>query len=302
MFSAHSVGRVPRLVYRLGVFVAVALVALPTVVAAGPYGSCEVLFVGGKAPRAPHQVTPLCEENEDTVFFASGYSKRDNRGYWSAYRLDQDQVEEMNENPLPRPNVRFTQNPKLKGSKYVQPRHDSYTGTNWDRGHLAPNGAMAWHSNAQRRSFTISNIAPQMPAMNRNIWRCFEHTIREWAADSGSTFVVAGTTRGKTTISSTRDPKRVQINVPSHFIAMVYRTGPEPMAIGVMVENAAGNLDIRNHIMSVADLEQKSGFRFGLPQSVAAQTPDLAKWPTRIVKKELLGRLPDIDVQCPRVN
>lgn len=26
---------------------------------------------------------------------------------------------------------------------YPQPRHDSYTGTGWDRGHLAPNGANA---------------------------------------------------------------------------------------------------------------------------------------------------------------
>jgi endonuclease G len=92
----------------------------------------------------------------------------------------------------------------------------------------------------KKASFTISNIAPQSPEMNRNIWRCFEFSIREWAADSGTTFVVVGTVRGTTTISSTKDLKKVHINVPTHYIAMVYREKPSPMAIGVMVPGAAG--------------------------------------------------------------
>lgn len=271
--------------------------------AAGSFGDCSVLFVGGKAPRAPDEATPLCEEDGGVVFFASGYSKRDNHGYWSAYRLDEEQIVEMNENPRDRPNVKFRQNPKLVGHGYVQPRHESYTGTEWDRGHLAPNGAMAWDEDAQKRSFIISNIAPQKPAMNRNIWRCFEYSIREWAENSGSTFVVVGTTRSDAPpISSERDPKGVKINVPSHYLAMVYRSKPTPMAIGVMVPNTDGNLDIRKFIMPVADLEKKTGFRFGIPKSIAADKPDLAQWPTRLVKKELLGKLPKIDQQCPRVD
>src|SRR5437764_1278974 len=92
--------------------------------AAGLYGDCSVLFVNGKAPKAPHTVTPLCEERTDAVFFASGYSKPDNHGYWSAYRLEEEQIDEMEQLHLPRPNVRFHQNPKVKTGGYVQPRHD----------------------------------------------------------------------------------------------------------------------------------------------------------------------------------
>jgi len=208
----------------------------------------------------------------------------------------------MNDNPVPRPNVRFRQNPKLKAGNYLQPRHDSYTETSWDRGHLAPNGAMAWDEEAQKRSFSISNIAPQNPAMNRNIWRCFEYSIREWAADSGTTFVVVGTIQGTKKISSTRDPNRVRINVPTHFIAMVYRVKPNPMAIGVMVPNTEGKLNVRDFVTSVSELEQETGFRFRIPAAVADQVPDLARWPTRIVRQEILGKLPAIDVQCPRVD
>jgi endonuclease G, mitochondrial len=265
------------------------------------YGDCSVLFAEGKVPRAPDQVTPLCEEDGGVVFFATGYSKRDNHGYWSAYSLSEDQIQEMENDPLPRPKVSFRQNPKLAGGGYVQPSHGSYTGTDWDRGHLAPNGAMAWDEDAQKRSFTISNIAPQKPAMNRNIWRCFEVSIREWAATSGNTYVVVGTTRGAETISGSKDPKHVKINVPTHYIAMVYREKPKPMALGVMVPNTEGNLDIRKYVMSVNDLEKKSGFDFGIAQPIASKHPDMKQWPTRLVRRELLGKLPSIDTQCPKV-
>jgi DNA/RNA endonuclease G (NUC1) len=49
---------------------------------------------------------------------------------------------------------------------------------------------------AQRRSFVISNIAPQELSMNRTIWRCFEQSIRDWAGQSEHTYVVVGVVRG----------------------------------------------------------------------------------------------------------
>ena len=301
MYSTHRSGPV-RLILKCGVLATLILLVVLPAYAAGPYGNCEVLFVGKKAPRSPGPAaTPLCAEDKDTVFFATGYSKRDNHGAWSAYRLEEDQIAQMTENPLPRPNMKFAQNPKLRVGGYVQPRHDSYTGTNYDRGHLAPNGAMAWDEAAQRASFSVTNIAPQNPAMNRNIWRCFEESIREWAADSGGTNVVVGTTHSDTSISSVRDPNHVKINVPTHYLAMVYRLKPG-IAIGAMVPNEAGHLDVRDFLMSVDDLESKSGFRFWLPPEVAKVRPDLTQWPTRLLKKELLGKLPSIDEQCPKAQ
>lgn len=129
------------------------LAAVPAAYAASAYGNCDVLFATRKPPSVSDiTVTPLWEEDDNFIFFATGYSKSDNHGLWSAYRLDDYQIEGMIENPLPRPNVQFRKNSKLKGGSYVQPGHGSYTGTNWDRGHLAPNGAMAWDEAAQRAS------------------------------------------------------------------------------------------------------------------------------------------------------
>lgn len=131
-----------NLIGRAGVVLMLAFAVLP-VAYAGSYGNCDVLLVEGKAPKAPAPdvVVALCEEDSDAVFFATGYSKRDNHGYWSAYRLDEEQITEMDQLHLPRPNVKFKQNPKLKGGGYVQPRHDS----------LHVNGFRPWASRAERR-------------------------------------------------------------------------------------------------------------------------------------------------------
>ena len=50
------------------------------------------------------------------------------------------------------------------------------------------------------------------------------------------------------------------------------------MAIGAMVPNEAGHLDVRQFMMAVTELEQKTGFQFGLPAAVAAENPVLSKW------------------------
>lgn len=72
MFFIRCFGRIPNPICH-AVMLAALVVARRAVWGVGPYGNCEVLFVGGKAQRAPSQVrvTPLCEEDDDTMLFAS---------------------------------------------------------------------------------------------------------------------------------------------------------------------------------------------------------------------------------------
>ncbi len=291
---------IPCRLWRFALVTPVFLAACVDIDGAGLFGRCDSLFADGRAPIAPiTDVLPLCEEDGANVFFATGYARPLYHGGWSAYRLDETQARATLDDPLPRPRLRFRRNPKLDANGTLQPTHDDYTGTGWDRGHLAPNGALAWNADAQRASFTVANIAPQSPKMNRNIWRCFEVSIREWAAHSNRTFVVVGTVDGGRAMTGERDLDRLPIAVPTHFIAVVYRTAPNPIALGVMVPNEPGHRDIRRYVMSVAALEERTGYRFGLAPAIASRQPDLAQWPTRVVTKEYLGRLPPIDKQCP---
>lgn len=56
---------------------------------------------------------------------------------------------------------------------------DDYTGSGYDRGHLAPNFAIATRHGAagQAETFLMSNITPQRHAMNAGLWRALEHKI-----------------------------------------------------------------------------------------------------------------------------
>jgi len=56
---------------------------------------------------------------------------------------------------------------------------DSYFGSGHDRGHLAPNYAIASvHGRAaQHDTFLMSNITPQRPALNRQLWQRLEEVV-----------------------------------------------------------------------------------------------------------------------------
>lgn len=83
---------------------------------------------------------------------------------------------------------------------------------------------------------------------------------------------------------------------------MVHRSKPRPMAIGAMVPNEPGHLDIRRFMSTVAELENKTGFSFGLPQNVATAPPDAQLWPARVLIREFTAPPKEIDDQCPKAR
>lgn len=241
------------------------------------YGVCADLFVANAPAVSGKQIPPLCEsDGEDVVYYASGYSIADNRSIWSAYVLDKELVQAILNNADDHRSSTFRQNPTLKKAKITQPSHNDYTNSGYNRGHYAPSKALAWDSEAQRATFMVTNIAPQDGPMNQNLWRCFEVTIRDWALANDMVKVVVGSVGNNGVIG-----KKVQITVPTHYFAMIYREKPRPMAFAVLVPNRGGYLDIRQHVRSVAQMEGEIGIRFGLTAAVANERPDFREWPVR---------------------
>ena len=66
-----------------------------------------------------------------------------------------------------------------------------YSGSGYDRGHLAPNANMATRSQ-QYDSFSLANIAPQSPRNNRYIWRNIESATRYLTQQYGEVYTVTG--------------------------------------------------------------------------------------------------------------
>lgn len=264
----------------------------PDAVAAAPtYGVLTVTrsslaacasVVSGQPPQVPgHRIVPICESRAQLAFFASGYSVPDMRSIWSAYRLTRPMVQAIEESTLERFST-FIQNPQLKAAGIPQPSHDDYTNNpgRYQRGHYAPSETTKWDEGALRASFQVTNIAPQQGGMNGSIWRCYEETIRGWAKQWGEVqVVVGGTVRTVGSIGNER-----QITVPSHYFAIVYRPDTST-AVAVAVPNEDGfDLDVRQYMRSVADVEALAGISVGLPPAMKAAPVRFSDWPVKVAQ------------------
>lgn len=67
-----------------------------------------------------------------------------------------------------------------------------YKGSGYDRGHLAPAADFAYSQQAMSETFFMSNMTPQAPAFNRDIWQKLESQVRVWAQKYGRAYVATG--------------------------------------------------------------------------------------------------------------
>jgi endonuclease G, mitochondrial len=162
------------------------------------------------------------------------------------------------------------------------PAPGDYAKSGYDRGHMAPNRAVAtgYGADAQRESFLLSNISPQRPGLNRGPWRRIEHMISDvWPERYGDIYVITGTHSDE---KSERLPSG--INVPDGFYKIaVARRGRRLYALAVYMSQSTGfGAFPRTKIVSVDELEAMTGLDFlsELPDDI--EKPLEAGKPTRL--------------------
>jgi len=231
----------------------------------------EIFFAG--APRrvgepAPSDITIL-----DRGHFKIGWSNRLRHPVWCAYHVTPQMKYELPKRPG------FTKDKSVS----MAPRPDDYARSGYDRGHMAPNFAIAtrYGEEFQRLTFMMSNISPQSPALNRGVWRDVEHRIAElWTARYGEIWVVVGcvpsTTRETIDISG--------IDIPeAYFQVIMAQEGMDVRALAMYFpQTIPWNAWAARHIITIDELEQKTGLDFNpdLPQFI--QEPLESELPTRL--------------------
>ena len=116
----------------------------------------------------------------DIIIEHSGYVLSFNESHrqanWVAYELTKKEAL----GTFPRKN-NFRVDPEIPE---ITALPSDYRGTDFDRGHLAPAGDMAWSKEAMEESFYMSNISPQYYSFNRGAWKKLESLsekhIVEW--------------------------------------------------------------------------------------------------------------------------
>ncbi|MEL6638948.1 MAG: DNA/RNA non-specific endonuclease, partial [Bacteroidota bacterium] len=119
------------------------------------------------------------------TYYSLSYSEAHEQAEWVAY--------ELSKKDLLVPNVErtgdFRPDPRVR--KASASTRD-YSGSGYDRGHLAPAGDMAFSREAMSESFYMSNMSPQIRNFNGGAWRELEETVRDWTYEFGRLYVITG--------------------------------------------------------------------------------------------------------------
>ena len=187
-------------------------VVLSVPVHAGAFSDLRPSFYSGVYPEFTD--SKLKTDSQALCFdgFAVMYSSTSRTPLWSAEYLTRKRLAQAEQ--IDRDDS-FHEESRLP--KSARASLSDYSGSGFDRGHLAPNADMATRSQ-QYDSFSLANIAPQSPRNNRYIWRNIESATRHLTEQYGEVYTVTGVAFTDAKVTQLAD----RVLVPSHFYKAVY--------------------------------------------------------------------------------
>ncbi len=148
---------------------------------------------------------------------------------------------------------------------FNQLSQQDYTGSGYDRGHMAPNYAISslYGKQAQLNTFLMSNISPQRPKLNRKLWQRLEEVeIKHFTQLSPFIWVVTGPVF---TGSIERLKSSWLVEIPDAFYK-IYVDASQPnkpkMLAFLMPQNVKGYEPLTKYVTSVNHIEKLTGLDF----------------------------------------
>ncbi|AMD01304.1 MULTISPECIES: DNA/RNA non-specific endonuclease [Halomonas] len=151
---------------------------------------------------------------------------------------------------------------------------DSYSGSGYDRGHLAPNYAIAvvHGRQAQQQSFLMSNISPQRPDLNRRLWQRLEEVVIDhFVPRFGVVQVITGPVFPERFFDNVTNRVGL-VEIPEAFYKIVVVPAEEPMALAfIMPQDVRGDEPLDDYLVSINEVEARTGLNFfpRLPEEAA---------------------------------
>jgi endonuclease G len=164
---------------------------------------------------------------------------------------------------LARKKLRF--NVDLLVAPDLQGNRDDYHGSGYDLGHMAPNQDFSWDANEQKDTFSMINVAPQLPHLNQWEWEAGEEDVRAWAFDRGELQIYVGAILGP-------EPRQTiglnTVAVPKAFFKVaVDRRRKEAVAF-VMDQAEIPKGDLSPFTVSISAIESAAQIHIPLPASI----------------------------------
>jgi endonuclease G len=130
----------------------------------------------------------------------------------------------------------------------------SYDKSGYDRGHNMNAEDNRCDKIGMNESFYFSNMTPQVPQLNRGVWKSLETQVRETAATQDSVKVWMG---------SVGESKKVKkLSIPTHCWKVIYVKKTNQYHAWIFPNTTPTNKSITFFEVKVGDVEKISNFKF----------------------------------------
>jgi endonuclease G, mitochondrial len=202
--------------------------------------------------------------------FTLSYNKNKGTANWVSWHLStawQGDTQRQND---------FRPDPSLPQNWYEVTPSD-YSRSGFDRGHLCPSSDRDATIEENQETFFMTNMTPQAPEHNQNIWKNLEEYERLLTEQGNEVYIIAGTIGEGGSGSEgfkTKIGKNNNITVPASLwkIVVVLPVGQNDVqrinentriiAVNIPNDNSIGTNSWKNYRVSVDELERLTGYDF----------------------------------------
>jgi endonuclease G, mitochondrial len=155
-----------------------------------------------------------------------------------------------------------------------------YQLSGYDQGHQAPAQDFAWDMGEMRDSFSMANMAPQLPGLNRKEWERLEETVRAWALERDELIVYVGPVLPMNPHTIGTD----HVVVPSAFWKVVVDPVRREAMAFLMPQRNIPKGDLVPWETSIATIEATAKVQLPIPEGISRTVvaplwgADLAGW------------------------
>ncbi|MDO5571426.1 MAG: DNA/RNA non-specific endonuclease [Bacteroidales bacterium] len=178
---------------------------------------------------------------------------------WVAYELTAKET-----NSIVKRTNKFIVDPNVKNNSA---QNSDYSKSGYDRGHMAPAADMGWSETTMKESFYFSNMCPQVPSLNRGIWKNLEDKCRDWAIRDSAILI----TTGPINIGAKNTIGKNKVLIPSHFYKVIVSPfGRKAKGIGFIIKNEGSLESIKKFAVPIDSIEKLTEIDFFhlLPDSI----------------------------------
>lgn len=219
----------------------------------------------GLPSEQPDQL--LCRDG-----YAVGYNYQTKNADWVAYHITAESV-----NASYKRSNSFKEDSELPD--YARSTLADYSGSGYDRGHLAPSATMDFSQDSMKQSFLMSNMSPQLPGFNRVGWRILEEHVRDLANEYNELYVVTGPI-----YQGNESAIGNNVIIPSAFYKVILDPAFNEAIAFIVPHRDVSSSELASFVTTIDAVEQQTGLDFfslianSTEESMEAQLWEM--WPT----------------------